>query len=62
MKDFISEIITRTREEQAKLAVTLTAGNNVNSFDDYQRLVGRYEGLELVLGIIEEILTGDEEL
>ena len=62
MKDILSEIISRTRDEKRKLAETVTAGINVNSFEDYQRLVGRYEGLELVLGIIEEILTGDEEL
>ena len=61
MKDFISEIITRTREEQAKLAETLTAGNNVNSFDDYQRLVGRHEGFKATLDIINEILREDEE-
>jgi hypothetical protein len=61
MKDFISEIIARTRNEQAKLAETLTAGNNVNSFDDYQRLVGRFEGFKEVLGIIDEILREDEE-
>lgn len=61
MKDFISEIITRTRGEQAKLAETLTAGSNVNSFDDYQRLVGRYEGFKEVLDIINEILREDEE-
>lgn len=61
MKDFISEIITRTRGEQAKLAETLTAGNNVNSFDDYQRLVGRFEGFREVLDIINEILREDEE-
>jgi len=61
MKDFISEIIARTRDEQAKLAETLTAGNNVNSFDDYQRLVGRFEGFKEVLGIIDEILREDEE-
>jgi hypothetical protein len=61
MKDFISEIIARTRDEQAKLAETLTAGSNVNSFDDYQRLVGRFEGFKEVLGIINEILREDEE-
>jgi hypothetical protein len=61
MKDFISDIITRTREEQAKLADTLTAGSNVNSFDDYQRLVGRYEGFRETLNIINEILREDEE-
>ena len=61
MKDFLSEIISRTRDEQAKLAETLTAGSNVNSFDDYQRLVGRFEGLKAVHDIINEILREDEE-
>ena len=61
MKDFISEIISRTRDEQAKLAETLTAGNNVNSFEDYQRLVGRHEGFSAVQDIINEILREDEE-
>jgi hypothetical protein len=61
MRDFISEIITRTRDEQAKLAETLTAGSNVNSFEDYQRLVGRYEGFAATLDIINEILREDEE-
>jgi len=61
MKDFISEIISRTRDEQSKLAETLTAGSNVNSFDDYQRLVGRYEGFKAVQDIINEILREDEE-
>lgn len=61
MKDFISEIISRTRAEQAKLADTLTAGNNVNTFNDYQRLVGRYEGFQETLNIINEILREDEE-
>jgi hypothetical protein len=61
MKDFISEIISRTRNEQSKLAETLTAGINVNSFEDYQRLVGRFEGFKEVIGIIDEILREDEE-
>jgi hypothetical protein len=61
MRDFISEIIARTRDEQAKLADTLTAGSNVNSFEDYQRLVGRFEGFKAVQDIIDEILREDEE-
>ena len=61
MKDFLSQIISRTRDEQAKLAETLTAGSNVNSFEDYQRLVGRNEGFKAVLDIINEILREDEE-
>lgn len=61
MKDFISEIISRTRDEQAKLAETLTAGSNVNTFEDYQRLVGRFEAFKAVQDIINEILREDEE-
>jgi hypothetical protein len=61
MKDFISEIIQRVRTEQTKLADTLTAGHNVNTFEDYQRLVGRYEGFKETQDIINEILREDEE-
>ena len=61
MKDFISEIIGRVKTEQDSIAETVPAGMNVNSFDDYQRLVGRHEGLKMVLDIINEILTEDEE-
>lgn len=61
MKDFISEIIGRVRDQQKDLADTLTAGSNVNSFEDYQRLVGRYDGFSAVLDIIDSILREDEE-
>ena len=61
MKDFISEIIGRVRAEKETLADTVTAGMNVNSFEDYQRLVGRYEGFKVVLDIIDDILTEDDE-
>lgn len=61
MKDFISEIISRTKDEQTKLVETLTTGINVNSFDDYQRLVGRFEGFRATLDIIDNILTEDDE-
>ena len=61
MKDFISEIIGRVRGQQKDLADTLTAGINVNSFEDYQRLVGRYDGFTAVLDIIDSILREDEE-
>jgi len=61
MKDFISEIIGRVKTEQNSIAETVTAGMNVNSFEDYQRLVGRHEGFKMVLDIINEILTEDEE-
>jgi hypothetical protein len=61
MKDILSEIIGRVKTEQKSIAEAVTAGYNVNSFEDYQRLVGRHEGLMLTLDIINEILTEDEE-
>ena len=61
MKDFISEIIDRVRSEKRNLAEAVTAGTNVNSFDDYQRLIGVIEGLNLALTIVDEILAEDEE-
>ena len=62
MKDFISEIIGRVKTERSNLADNVTAGMNVNTFDDYQRMVGRYEGLTQTLNLIEEILTEDDEV
>jgi hypothetical protein len=61
MKDFISEVIRRVRDEKKNLAEAVTAGTNVNSFDDYQRLIGTIDGLNLTLAIVDEILTEDEE-
>ena len=61
MKDFISEIIGRVRAEQKNIAEAVTAGTTVHSFEDYQRLVGNYQGLTQTLDIINEILTEDEE-
>lgn len=61
MKDFLSEIIGRVKTEQKSIAESVTAGVNVNSFEDYQRLVGRHEGLALTLEIIDEILTEEDE-
>ena len=61
MKDFISEIIDRVRDQKAKLADAVTAGTNVHTFDDYQYLIGQIEGLKTTLDIVNEILREDEE-
>ena len=61
MKDFISEIIRRVRDEKKLLADAVTAGSNVNSFEDYKYIIGQIEGLTLTLRIVDEILTEDEE-
>lgn len=61
MRDFISEIIRRVRDEKNSLADAVTAGTNVNTFDDYKYIIGQVEGLNLALRIVDEILTEDEE-
>lgn len=62
MKDFLSQTIHLVKEEKQKLAAAIASGINVNTFDDYQRLVGRNEGFQAVLDIIDGLLTEDEEL
>jgi hypothetical protein len=61
MKDLLSEIISRVRSEIQSQADTVTAGTNVNSFDDYRQYVGKIEGLKISLDIINEILAEDNE-
>ena len=61
MKDFLSEIIGRVKTELENQAETVTAGTNVNSFEDYKHYIGKIEGLQLALDIIDEILTEDDE-
>lgn len=61
MKDILSEIIGRVRAEKQIQAETVTAGTNVNSFDDYKQYIGKIEGLQTALDIIDEILTEDDE-
>jgi hypothetical protein len=43
------------------IADTVSAGVNVASFEIYQRLVGRNEGLQIALQLLDDIMTGDEE-
>jgi hypothetical protein len=61
MKDFISEIIGRVKTELENQAEAVTAGVNINSFDDYKQHIGVIQGLELALEIIDEILTENDE-
>jgi len=61
MKDFISEIISRTRDEKNKLGEAVTSGTNIHTFEDYKYLIGQIDGLRLTLAIVDEILTEDEE-
>jgi hypothetical protein len=61
MVDFLSEIISRIKTEIQIQADTVTAGTNVNSFDDYKQYIGKIEGLQITLAIIDEILTENNE-
>lgn len=61
MKDIIGEIISRVKTELKDQAEAVTAGVNINSFDDYKQSVGTIQGLQLALDIINEILTEDDE-
>ena len=61
MKDFISEIISRTRDEKEKLTEAVAVGTNIHSFEDYKYLIGQIDGLRLTLAIVDEILTEDDE-
>lgn len=61
MKDFLSEIIGRVRTEIQNQAEAVTAGSNINTFDDYKQHIGVIQGLQTSLDIINEILTEDNE-
>jgi len=61
MRDPVYETINQITIEKQKLAEAVTAGVNVNSYEDYQRLIGRIEGFTMTLDIINSILTEDDE-
>ena len=61
MKDIISEIIGRVKTEIKDQAEAVTAGVNINSFDDYKQSIGTIQGLQLALDIVNEILTENDE-
>lgn len=61
MRDPISELISLVKETQQQIAETVAVGHGVNSFETYQRLVGRHEGLQITLDLINDVLAGDNE-
>ena len=60
MKDLISETIGRLKDADKDLTEAIASGANIHSFDIYQKLVGKREGLKEALSIINEILTEDD--
>lgn len=61
MRDPISELIGRINSTREEIAETVAAGRGVDSFEKYQRLVGRNEGLQIALDLWNDIMTEDEE-
>lgn len=61
MVDFLSEILKRIKNAESETSEAIASGVNIHSFDTYQRLVGKREGLSDALAIIDSILSEDEE-
>jgi len=61
MKDFIGEILKRIKNAEKEMTGGIASGINVHSFDAYQRLVGKREGLSEALSIIDNLLSEDDE-
>ena len=61
MVDLLGEILKRIKTAEKELTEAIASGVNVHSFDGYQRLVGKKEGLSETLFIIENILSEDDE-
>lgn len=61
MRDPISELIGRINSTKEAIAETVAAGHGVDNFEKYQRLVGRNEGLQIALDLLNDILTEDTE-
>ena len=59
--DIISNYISLIKETKKNIADTVAAGTNVTSFEVYQRLVGRSEGLQIALDLLDDVMTGDDE-
>lgn len=56
----ISDLIGRIRASQAQIAASLAKGN-APTWDAYQRLVGRNEGLQEALDILNNIMKEEDE-
>jgi hypothetical protein len=59
--DIITKLISHVNETKKEIADTVAAGHGVGSFEIYQRLVGRGEGLSIALQILDDIMTVDDE-
>ena len=56
---YVSDFIGAIENRKATIAQSLVTGNAVD-FETYQRLVGRHQGLEEALDILNNLLKEDE--
>ena len=61
MRDLVSELIERLKSADTDITEAIASGVNIHNFESYQRFVGKKEGLSEALGIIESLLTEDDE-
>jgi hypothetical protein len=61
MRDIVSEIIRRVKEEKTLLDAAIASGTGIHSFEQYRSMVGKGEGLQKALTIIDDILTENDE-
>jgi hypothetical protein len=56
----ISDLIGRIKASQGEIALSMAQGN-AHNWDSYQRLVGRYEGLQEALDILNNMMREEDE-
>jgi len=56
----IGDLIGQIKASQAEIASSMAKGNAPN-WDVYQRLVGKYEGLQEALDILNNLMKEDDE-
>ena len=57
----VADFIGRVKTEQLKIADSLTQGFAVN-FESYQRLVGRHQGLQEALSILNQLIEEERNV
>lgn len=56
----IGDLIGQIKASQAEIAFSMARGTAPN-WDVYQRLVGKYEGLQEALDILDNLMKDDDE-
>ena len=60
MSKFIGDLISKIKDDQQEIAVSLANGSPMN-WESYQRMVGVNVGLQKVLDMIEQQLEEEEK-